>query len=239
MAKAYVKNYYDLIPAAPLRHIVAHAFAFAVPATTGTDTYNFFSICEIRFGGAALLDNHKDADHCYFILSGKGYSFIKGKRYEYRAGDVMWIPGNSDHEMYPIGVQTLKFLVTLTGKDFNQTEPYIRNILDVEGVDDPANKGVTLFPMTTPKNGGSNTIDFHVVELQSGAQIAQTSYAESDQNTYVCSGKGYAIVEGEKLALHPEDGIFIPKGAKYCIVNDGKQTLKLAQTFGPARLSLR
>jgi mannose-6-phosphate isomerase-like protein (cupin superfamily) len=239
MAKAFVKNYYDLVPAAPLRHITAHAFAFAVPATTGSDTYGFFSICEIRFGGAALLDNHKDSDHCYFILSGKGYSFIKGKRYEYKAGDVMWIPGNSDHEMYPIGVQTLKFLVTLTGKDFNQTEPYIRNILDVAGVADPANSGVTLFPMSTPKCGGSKTIDFHVVEVQAGAKIAEIAYAESDQNTYVVSGKGYAIVDGEKLELKPEDGLFVPKGAKYSIVNDSKQTLKLAQTFGPARNCVR
>ncbi|MDR2482610.1 MAG: cupin domain-containing protein [Treponema sp.] len=239
MANAFVKNYYDLTPAAPARHINAHAFAFAVPATTGSDTYSFFSICEIRFGGAAILDNHKDADHCYFILSGKGYSIIKGKRYEYRAGDVMWIPGNSDHEMYPIGVQTLKFLVTLTGKEFAQTEPFIRNILDVEGAADPANSGVTLFPMATPKTGGSRTIDFHIVEVQAGAKIAETGVAESDQNSYIISGKGYALVNGEKLALNPEDGIFIPKGAKYSIVNDGKQTLKIAQSFGPARLSLR
>jgi mannose-6-phosphate isomerase-like protein (cupin superfamily) len=239
MGNAFVKNFYDLVPAAPARHLLAHAWAFALPATTGTDTYNFFSICEITFGGAAITDNHKDADHCYFILSGKGYSIIKGQRYEYRAGDVMWIPGNSDHEMYPIGAQTLKFLVTLTGKDFKQTEPYIRNVLDVDGVLDPANSGVTYFPMSTPKSGASTSIDFQVVEILPGAKIEETCIAESDQNTYIISGKGACIVNGEALALTPEDGIFIPKGAKYCFVNSGKMTLKMAQTFGPARASVR
>ncbi len=237
MTKAYVKNYYDLVPAAPARHLNAHAFAFGVPATMDSDTYNFFSICEIRFGGAAILDNHKDADHCYFILSGKGYSIINGKRYEYKVGDVMWIPGNSDHEMYPIGVQTLKFLVTLTPKEFSQTEPFIRNINDVTPTVPDAGKA-TAFPISNPKNGGSNTIEFQVVEiLPDGVVRGQTE--ESDQMSYVISGRGYAIADGERLPLVVEDGFYIPKGVKYEIHPDGGQTLRIAQSFGPARISSR
>jgi mannose-6-phosphate isomerase-like protein (cupin superfamily) len=235
MAKAYVKNYYDLLPAAPLRHITAHAFAFGVPATMDSDTYNFFSMCEIRFGGAALLDNHKDADHCYFILSGKGYSFIKGKRYEYKVGDVMWIPGNCDHEMYPIGVQTLKFLVTLTPKEFAQSEPFIRNINEVAPITDPDYKDAAIFPISTPKNGGSPTIEFRVVEVLPSGSITAAGVAESDQMTFVLSGRGYAVVDGEKLPLVAEDGLFVPKGAKFEIKPEGGQVLRLAQSFGPAR----
>lgn len=239
MTKAYVKNYYDLIPAAPARHLVAHAWAFGVPATMDSDTYNFFSICEIRFGGAAILDNHKDADHCYFILSGKGYSLINGKRYEYKVGDVMWIPGNSDHEMYPIGVQTLKFLVTLTPKEFHQTEPFIRNINEVVPIAVPDAQNATAFPISTPKNnGGSNSIEFQVVEiLPDGVVSGQVT--ESDQMTYVISGKGYVIADGEKLPLVAEDGFYIPKGVKYEICPDGGQVLRIAQSFGPARKSSR
>ncbi|MCL1993835.1 MAG: cupin domain-containing protein [Spirochaetes bacterium] len=239
MGKAFVKNFYDLLPAAPARHLNAHAWAFALPATTGTDSYNFFSICEIKFGGAAIPDVHKDADHCYFFLSGKGYSIIEGKRYEYKVGDLMWIPGNKEHEMYPIGVQTLKFLVTLSGKDFKQTEPFVRNVFDVECFADPVNSGVTCFPMATPKSGTSTTIDFQLVEILPGSKIAETSVADADQNTYIMSGKGHAIVDGEALPLGPEDSVFIPRGSKYSFVNSSNMTLRLAQTFGPARASLR
>jgi mannose-6-phosphate isomerase-like protein (cupin superfamily) len=239
MSKAYVKNYYDLFAASPIRHIVANSWAFGTPAITGTPNYSFFSICEIRIGGAAIIDNHKDADHCYFILSGKGWSFINGKRYEYKAGDVMWIPGNSDHEMYPTGVQTLKFTVTLTAKDFNTTEPFIRNIFDTVPFADPDNDGVTYWPMATPKLGSSNTIDFHVIEILPGKKIAATSVAESEQYSYVISGKGYAIVDGERLELTPEDGLYVPEGASYEIVNEGPAVLKFQQTFGPARYALR
>jgi mannose-6-phosphate isomerase-like protein (cupin superfamily) len=240
MAKAYVKNYYDLVPAAPLRHIVAHAWAFGVPATMDSDTYGFFSICEIRFGGAAISDNHKDADHCYFILSGKGYSFIKGKRYEYQVGDVMWIPGNCDHEMYPIGAQTLKFLVTLTPKEFKQTEPFIRNINEIAPVTAPKYDKANIFPISTPKNnGGSNTIEFQVVEILPDGSVSGDPVPESDQMTYVLSGRGYAVVDGEKLPLKAEDGLYVPKGAKYELHPEGGQVLRVAQSFGPARAASR
>jgi mannose-6-phosphate isomerase-like protein (cupin superfamily) len=241
MGKAYVKNYYDLFTASPIRHIVANSWAFGTPAVTGTPNYSFFSICEIRFGGAAIQDNHKDADHCYFILSGQGWSFIEGKRYEYKAGDVMWIPGNSDHEMQPTGVQTLKFTVTLTAKDFNQTEPFIRSLKDTTPFADPNNDGVTYWPMATPKlsPASSNTIDFHVVEILPGKKISAAKVSEAEQYSYIISGYGHAVVDGETLPLTPEDGLYVPEGASYEIVNDGAGVLRFQQTFGPARLSVR
>lgn len=241
MVKAYVKNYYDLAAASPIRHIVANSWAYGTPAVTETPNYSFFAICEIRIGGAAITDNHKDADHCYYILSGKGWSFIDGKRYEYNAGDVMWIPGNSDHEMYPTGIQTLKFTVSLTAKDFNRTEPFIRSLKDVTPVVKGDNEGVTYWPMATPQMTpkSSNTIDFHVVEILPGKRIAPFKYEESEQYSYIISGYGYALVDGEKLLLTPEDGLYVPAGAECEIINDGAGVLRFQQTFGPARLALR
>jgi mannose-6-phosphate isomerase-like protein (cupin superfamily) len=243
MAKAYVKNVYDCTPAAPLRHLNAHAWAMGVPATMGTSgadiTFNFFSICEIRFGGAAILDNHKDADHCYFILSGKGYSFIKGKRYEYKPNDVMWIPGNCDHEMYPIGVETLRFLVTLPPKDFNQTEPFIRNISEVSPVVPPKHVDASAYPIVTPKNGGSNTIEFHVTEIRPGGRADADVHEESDHMYFFISGRGYTICDGEKLEFGPNDALYIPKGVKHEMAVVGEETLRMAVTFAPARMAMR
>ena len=241
MAKAYVKNYYELFAASPIRHIVANSWMFGGPAITGSPNYSFFSMCEIRIGGAAILDNHKDGDHCYFILSGKGWSFIDGKRYEYSAGDMMWIPGNNDHEMYPTGVQTLKFTVTLTGKDFNQTNPFIRSFRDATPIACSKDEGVTYWPMATPQlsPASSNTIDFHVVEILPGKCISEASVAGSEQYSYIITGYGFAIVDGERLELSPEDGLYIPEGAAYTIVNNGAGVLRFQQTFGPARGCVR
>jgi mannose-6-phosphate isomerase-like protein (cupin superfamily) len=204
-----------------------------------SDSFNFFSICEIRFGGAAILDNHKNADHCYFILSGKGYSIINGKRYEYKPGDVMWIPGNSDHEMYPIGIETLRFLVTLTPKDFNQTEPFIRNIKEVSPVVPPKHNNSVAYPIVTPKNGGSNTIEFNVTEIRPGGYSEQDVNEDADRICFMISGSGYALCDGERLDFGPNDALYIPKGAKHEIYVEGEETLRMAVTYGPVRMAMR
>lgn len=237
--KAYVKNVYDCPMAAPARHLNAHAWAMGVPATTGTDSFNFFSICEIRFGGAAILDNHKDADHCYYILEGKGYSLIKGKRYEYTKGDVMWIPGNCDHEMYPIGCETLRFVVTLTGKDFNQTEPFVRKVTSVDTALPPKHNNCVAWPVVTPKNGGSNTIEFHVTEMFPGGSADEDVHEESDHMYYFIDGTGESVVDGETLSYGPGDALFIPAGAKHSMKNTGPGVLKMVATFGPSRKAMR
>ncbi|MCL2111964.1 MAG: cupin domain-containing protein [Clostridiales bacterium] len=239
--KAYVKNYYELDRLNPPRHIGAWSWAFATPMITGTPNYSFFSIAQIVDGGYAVMDNHKDADHCYFILSGTGWSVIEGKRYTYAPGDVMWIPGNMNHEMAPASSRTLKFTVTLTAKDFNQTEPFIRSLKDAEPIKCKDNDGVTFWPMATPtlSPASSNTIDFSVVEIMPGKKLGSFKFPEAEQLTYIISGYGYAVVDGEKLPLKPEDGLYVPEGAECEIVNDGSAVLKFQQTFGPARNMVR
>ena len=238
--KAYVKNVYSLPFAQPARHINAHAWAMALPAMTGTDSFNFFSICEISYGGCAILDNHKDADHCYFILEGSGYSIIKGVRYEYKKGDVMWIPGNCDHEMYPKGIEGLRFVVTLTGKDFNQTEPFVRAVTSVDTVLPPKHVNCVAWPVVTPKNGGSNTIEFHVTEMfPNGGKAEEDVHEDADHMYYFIDGTGRSIVEGEVLEYGPGDAMFIPAGAKHSMENTGKGVLKMVATFGPSRKAMR
>lgn len=239
MAKAYVKNVYDCAPMCPPRHINATAWAMANPAMMDSDSFNFFSICEIRFGGAAIPDTHKDADHCYFFLSGKGYSIIEGVRYEYGPGDLMWIPGNSLHEMYPTGIETLRFIVTLTPKDFNQTKPFIRNVRDVEPVVPPKHFDASAYPLAMPKNGGSNTIEFHVTEIRPTGRAEEDVHEDADHVYFFISGYGYTICDGERLDFGPNDALYIPKGTKHEMHVKGEETLRMVVTFGPSRKMMR
>lgn len=234
MSKAYVKNVYDCPFAAPAKHLNAHAWLMGK-----SDTFAFFSICEIRFGGAAILDNHKDADHCYFILEGKGYSIIKGVRYNYTKGDVMWIPGNCDHEMYPIGIETLRFVVTLTGKDFNQTEPFVRAVTSVPTVCPPLHYDAIAWPVVTPKNGGSNTIEFHVTEMFPGGYADEDIHEDAEHFYYFIDGTGYSIVDGERFDYGPGDCLYIPSNTKHSMYNKGPGVLKMCATFGASRKSMR
>ena len=70
--KAYVKNFYEMQDMAPVQHVLAHSRPFANAASMGYDpagpdwTYQYFSTCEIDYGGAALIANHGPADHVFY-----------------------------------------------------------------------------------------------------------------------------------------------------------------------------
>jgi len=237
--KAYVKKVYDLPFAQPAKHINAHAWCMGNKETMGTESYNFFSICEISYGGAALEDLHVNADHCYFILEGSGYSLINGQRFEYKKGDVMWIPGNCKHEMYPKGIEGLRFVVTLTGEDFNQTDPFVKSVTSVPTAVPPLHNNAVAWPVVTPKNGGSNTIEFHITEMFPGGNADEDVHEDADHMYYFIEGTGYSIVEGERLEYGPGDAMFIPRGAKHSMFNTGEGTLRMVASFGPARKAMR
>lgn len=238
--KPFVRNIFDAYPAAPPAHINAHAWALVTPQLSGSDSIQFFSVCEIRHGGAALKDIHKDADHVYFILSGRGYSIIEGQRYEYKPNDVMWIPGNCQHEMYPIGTETLRFAVTLTpaagaNVPFRATKPFVRNIDEVTPVCPPLHENASSYPMVTPKNGGSDSIEYFVTEIRPGGAALKDVHKDADHVYFFLSGKGYSIIEGERFEFGPFDALFIPKNMEHEMAPIGEQTLRFVVTFTPAR----
>ena len=237
--KAYVKNYYDIQAMQPAAHVLAHSAPFANPAAMGYDpagkdwTYLYFSTCEIVWGGAALSANHGPADHVFYILGGYGYSLMDGKRYGFRTGDIMWTPGNVDHEMYPLGTATLKFLVTLCPRGFAKSEPYIKNLNDAEG--EIIADGVTFFTLASPKISGSPTQEFHIVDVLPGAKLSFDT-PKSDVIAYMFQGRAEAKVDGDILPLvNAEDTLVAPMGAKWEIANTSKQALRLALSLSPAR----
>ncbi|MDR2457663.1 MAG: cupin domain-containing protein [Clostridiales Family XIII bacterium] len=235
--KAYVKNYYDIQAMQPAAHVMAHSAPFANPVSMGYDptgkdwTYLYFSICEITFGGAALLANHPNADHVFYILDGYGYSMMDGKRYTFETGDIMWTPGNVDHEMYPFGTATLKFLVTLCPQGFKASEPYIKNINNTEA---EVKDGASIFTLASPKISGSPTQTFQIVDIIPGATFSLDT-PDSDLIAYLFQGQAETTVAGEKLDLKkPEDTLVAPKGAPWKIENVGKQAVRIALSLSPA-----
>jgi len=73
-----------------------------------------FFITEIRPGGAALKDNHPDADHVFYYLSGYGYQIVDGERFDFGPNDTIFVPRGCDHEMYVTGQETVRMVVTFS-----------------------------------------------------------------------------------------------------------------------------
>ncbi|MCD8243447.1 MAG: cupin domain-containing protein [Parabacteroides sp.] len=223
---------------APVQHVNAHSAPFANAVKMGYDpagpdwTYQYFSICEIAYGGAALNANHGPADHVFYILEGEGYSMIQGKRYTYKAGDLMWTPGNRDHEMYPDGTANLKFLVTLCPRGFKQTEAYIKNLHDAKVTE---KDGVTFFTLADESLTGSGSQEFHIVDLYPGKTLSMDT-PKSDVIAFMYNGKCKVTVDGESMDMtRQEDAAVIPMGTKWGIENVGKQCVRLAVSLSPCR----
>lgn len=238
MFKPYVKNYYEMRPMAPAQHVLAHSAPFANAVSMGYDpagpdwTYQYFSTCEITYGGAALVANHGPADHVFYILEGEGYSLIDGKRYTYKAGDIMWTPGNADHEMYPDGTANLKFLVTLCKQKFKPSEAYIKNVNDAKVTE---MDGFTMFTLADEEMTGSGSQEFHIVDVYPGAKFSLDT-PESDVIAFMYNGQCVADVEGEKLEMNrQEDAVVIPMGRKWEIENVSKQCVRFAVSLSPVR----
>lgn len=240
MSKAYVRNIFDAFPAAPPAHVNAHAWPLVIPPLSGSDSFTFFSVAEIRHGGAALKDAHKDADHVYFILSGRGYSIIEGERFEYKPNDALWIPGNLVHEMYPIGTETLRFAVSLTPGPgsktaFRPTKPFVKSVSDVEPVCPPKHENTSSYPLVTPKNGGSDSIEYYITEIRPGGAALKDVHENEDHVYFFLSGSGESVIAGEKLEFGAFDALFIPRNTEHEMRPVGEETLRFIVTFGPAR----
>lgn len=110
MGKGFKKSISEVQPVCPPKHENASSWPLVTPKMGGGDSIEFF-VTEIRPGGAALKDVHEDADHVYFFISGRGYSIIEGERFDFGPGDALWIPRNTEHEMYVVGEETLRFTV--------------------------------------------------------------------------------------------------------------------------------
>jgi mannose-6-phosphate isomerase-like protein (cupin superfamily) len=70
-----------------------------------------FSLTEIHPGGEAEPDAHEGREHCFFVLSGVGDAKVNGKKFTLNPYECLWIPPGAEHEIRPVGGQTLRFLV--------------------------------------------------------------------------------------------------------------------------------
>ncbi|MFC1862850.1 cupin domain-containing protein [Thermodesulfobacteriota bacterium] len=70
-----------------------------------------FGLTEMRPGGEAEPDAHEGREHCFFILSGVGLAKVNGKEFTLKSNQCLWIPPGAEHDLKPVGHQTLRFLV--------------------------------------------------------------------------------------------------------------------------------
>lgn len=94
-------------------------------------------------------------------------------------------------------------------------EAFVKNINEIKPVCPPLHVKTNAWPLVTPKNGGGDSVEFYVSEMQPGGGALEDIHAESDHVFFFISGKGYSIVEGKKFAVGENDVLWIPRNNKH------------------------
>ena len=203
-------------------------------------SFNSFSICEMLPEEHFRSEPIRNADLCFFILEGSGCCLVNGRRFKFKQGDVMWIPGNCAHETYCTGDGPLRFLLTETPKNFNQTEPFVRAYDFLPASHDiPQHYNCSGYIVIAPTMGGSDTIELNVNECHVNGGAGNHVHEDADHLYYFISGHGESTVGGETLRYGPGDALYIPMGVPHDMKNTGQEDLKMIVTLAPVRQFLR
>lgn len=72
-----------------------------------------------------------------------------------------------------------------------------------------------------------------VMSIPAGGEIGEEVHADVDQVLVCVEGEAFAVLEGERSAVHPGHLVHVPAGTRHNLVNAGSMDLKLYTVYAP------
>ncbi len=108
-----------------------------------------------------------------------------------------------------------------------------RDVMDVDWIPHPVAKGVTMKPLVTKKNNGTD-VSCILVRIPKGGEVPEHVHEEQDDILYPLIGRAIMSVDGAgSFSLEPGCIVHVPKGTKHRI-EDVTEELVLYDVFWPA-----
>jgi mannose-6-phosphate isomerase-like protein (cupin superfamily) len=85
-----------------------------------------------------------------------------------------------------------------------------------------------------PSNSETRGLDFRISSYQPMGYAEVHSHKQAENIYYVLRGKGIVELDGERILLEPQMGVFIPPGVKHGIYNTGLEDLVFVVVAWPA-----
>jgi quercetin dioxygenase-like cupin family protein len=113
--------------------------------------------------------------------------------------------------------------------------PHVFNLRDSTGVKLGAPGGPrTMYLLVEPEKTGSNSVAMGIEDFDVGGGTPDHAHPHSDEIFFVISGNGRIVVEGQASDVGPGDAIWIPRGLRHQLLNNGTTVLRTTWTFVPA-----
>jgi putative monooxygenase len=112
------------------------------------------------------------------------------------------------------------------------TKPRPR-IVELGEIEPNTRRGGDLRAMLTPATVGSTSGFMGVAIVQPGDRIGEHYHPYSEEFVYVLSGRLEVDLDGEPLALRPEQGLMIPAYMRHRFRNVGDEEARLVFHLGP------
>lgn len=107
------------------------------------------------------------------------------------------------------------------------------NLAEIEWIPHPVAKGVTIKPLITKKDNGTD-VSCILVRIPKGVDVPEHVHEEQDDILYPLNGRAIMTVDGGgSFPLEPGCIVRVPKGTKHKIENVSEELL-LYDVFWPA-----
>ena len=71
-----------------------------------------------------------------------------------------------------------------------------------------------------------------LMSIPAGEEIGTETHP-ADQTTFIVSGEGQAVVDGQTTKIGPNHMVVVPKGSEHNFINKGEGPLKLFSVYAP------
>lgn len=91
----------------------------------------------------------------------------------------------------------------------------------------------TLQMLLSPKKGGSEHFIMGVSKVYAGEKIEKHVHDFSDECFFVLKGEGEIVSENINMSFEKDDCIYIPRGTKHTVYNNGTEELEVIFCSSP------
>ena len=112
---------------------------------------------------------------------------------------------------------------------------FVRNVADAEPFCPPLHENCDAWALIDPSVGGGDSVAVHITEMRPEGAALDDIHEDKDHIFYVLSGKGFALVDGEKHYIQTGDALWIARKSRHEIHVKGRETLRLLVVIAPAK----